>query len=122
MEEKKYIMWSDGVVCSFGEYLEYDGTTLRVKNPVVIIFSAMNEPVLDEKGEVVTDDKGQPVMKGSLNWDMNPYIFGAVLKDSADNIWTCNPRNIISTDAEYHESLIKHYETLIGLCDKVEGK
>ena len=96
-------------------------TTAPIKNPVIIMFTAMNEPVFDEKGDAIMDDKGQPVMKGSLNWDMNPYIFGAVLKDSADNIWTIKPHYIISEDAEYDERLIGHYETLVKLCDKVQG-
>jgi hypothetical protein len=124
METKKYIMWSDGVVSSFGRLVETcESGALRVQNPVVVMFAAINEPVCDEKGEPVLDDNGQPIMKGSLNWEMNPYIFGACLKDSADNIWTVQPRNVISEDAEFDERLIKHYETLIRLCDKVvDGK
>ena len=118
MEEKKYIMWSDGVVSSFGELVSKEGDTITVKNPVIIMFTAVNEPVLDEKGEVRLDDTGRPLMKGSLNWDMNPYIFGVCLKDEEDNIWTCTPRNIISEDAQFDERLVKHYTTLIGLCGK----
>ena len=117
-KEKKYIMWSDGVVSSFGELVEQIGDKIRVKNPVVIMFAAINEPVLDENGEPKLGDDGHPIMKGSLNWDMNPYVFGACLKDSEDNIWTCTPRNVISEDAESHERLIAHYNTLIGLCDR----
>lgn len=113
-------MWSDGVVSSFGQLVEsYEDGSIRVKNPVVVMFAAINEPVCDEKGQPIMDDNGQPIMKGSLNWEMNPYVFGACLKDSADNIWTIHPRNVISEDAEYDERLVKHYETLIRLCDKV---
>lgn len=120
MKTKKYIMWSDGVVSSFGQLVEsYEDGSIRVKNPVVVMFAAINEPVCDEKGQPIMDDNGQPIMKGSLNWEMNPYVFGACLKDSADNIWTIHPRNVISEDAEYDERLVKHYETLIRLCDKV---
>lgn len=124
MEKKKYIMWHDGVVSSFGRLVESCGNgTIRVQNPVIVVFAAINEPVCDEKGEPILDDNGQPIMKGSLNWDMNPYIFGACLKDSGDNIWTIKASNVISEDAEYDERLIKHYETLIRLCDKVvDGK
>ena len=132
METKKYIMWSDGVVSSFGRLMEkLEDGKIRVQNPVVILFTAVNEPVYetDANGNMVydatgqpivkLDDNKQPIMKGSLNWDMNPYVFGAVLKDSADNIWTVTPRNIISEDALFDDRLIKHYETLIKLCDKV---
>lgn len=136
MEEKKYIMWSDGVVSSFGRLVEDCGdSTYRVQNPVVIVFTAVNEPVievdasgkpiLDANGQPIIkrDDNGQPIMKGSLNWDMNPYIFGACLKDSEENIWTVRPKSVISADAEFDERLVKHYETLIRLCDKVvDGK
>jgi hypothetical protein len=118
METKKYIMWNEGVVSSFGELISKDETTITVKNPVVVVFSAVNEPVIDNNGNVVMDAKGQPVMKGSLNWDMNPYIFGVCLKDSSCNIWTTTPKSVISEDAEYDERLVKHYETLIHLCDK----
>ena len=111
-------MWSDGVVSSFGELVSKNDTTITVKNPVVVVFAAINEPVLDEKGEVKIDDKGQPIMKGSLNWDMSPYIFGVCLSDEDDNIWTCTPRNILNEDAQFDARLIKHYHTLIGLCSK----
>lgn len=121
METKKYIMWSDGVVSSFGELISKEGTTMTVKNPVVIMFQVVNEPVFDEKGEIKLDDNGQPIMKGGLKWDMNPYVFGACLKDSADNVWTVSAKNIISEDAEYDARLTGHYETLVRLCDKVQG-
>ena len=118
MEKKKYITWSDGVVSSFGELISKDGDTITVKNPVVVVFQVVNEPVFDENGKVKLDDNGQPIMKGSLKWDMNPYIFGVCLKDSADNIWTLVPKSIISEDAEYDERLVAHYETIIRICDK----
>ena len=118
MKTKKYIMWSDGVVSSFGELVSSEGTTISVKNPMVVMFQVINEPVIDEKGELKLDDNGQPIMKGGLKWDMNPYVFGACLKDSADNIWSVSPKCVISEDAEYDERLIGHYETLVKLCDK----
>lgn len=116
MEQKKYIMWSDGVVSSFGELVSKSEDVIKVKNPMVVMFQVVNEPVLDEKGEYVLDENGQPKIKGGLKWDMNPYVFGACLKDSADNIWTVTPRNIISEDAEYDERLVGHYTTLVRLC------
>lgn len=120
MEQKKYIMWSDGVVTSFGQLVSKSEETIKVKNPVIIMFQVVNEPVLDEKGEYVLDENGQPKVKGGLKWDMNPYVFGACLKDSADNIWTITPKNIISEDAEYDERLIGHYSTLVRLCGSVD--
>lgn len=122
MEEKKYIMWSDGVLTSFGVVKgKTECGCYTVANPVSIAFAVVNEPVLNEKGEVQMDDNGQPIMKGGLKWEMNPYVFGACLKDSADNIWTIKPHYVISEDAEYDERLIGHYETLVKLCDKVQG-
>lgn len=118
MKTKKYIMWSDGVVSSFGELIDKEGSTITVKNPMVVMFQVVNEPVLDEKGELKLDDNGQPIMKGGLKWDMNPYVFGACLNDSADNIWTITPKCVISEDAEYDARLTGHYETLVKLCDK----
>ncbi|MBO5826943.1 MAG: hypothetical protein J6R59_00495 [Paludibacteraceae bacterium] len=134
MEEKKYIMWSDGVLTSFGVVKgKTECGRYSVANPASIAFAVVNEPVyevdengqvkIDEHGQPVirTDEHGQPVMKGSLKWEMTPYVFGACLKDSADNIWTVNPNYIISDDAEYDERLIAHYETIIKLCDKHKG-
>ena len=122
METKKYIMWSDGVLTSFGVLKEKtECGCCVVQNPVSIAFAVVNEPVYNEKGEVQMDDNGQPIVKGGLKWEMTPYVFGACLKDSADNIWTVKPNYIISEDAEYDERLIGHYETLIKICDKVHG-
>ena len=122
MKEKKYIMWSDGVVSSFGELVSKDETTITVKNPVVVMFQVVNEPVLNEKGEYQLDDNGQPIIKGGLKWEMNPYVFGACLKDSDDNIWTVSPKCVINEDAEYDERLVGHYITLVRICDKVVGE
>lgn len=131
MSKKKYIMWSDGVVSSFGELVSREGKDIVVKNPMVVMFQVVNEPVfeLDENGNVKIDDNGQPIMKfddngqpimkGGLKWDMNPYVFGACLKDSGDNIWAVSANSIINEDAEFDERLIGHYTTLIRLCGNV---
>lgn len=131
MSKKKYIMWSDGVVSSFGELVSREGKDIVVKNPMVVMFQVVNEPVfeLDENGNVKIDengqpimkfdDKGQPIMKGGLKWDMNPYVFGVCLKDSGDNIWSVSANSIINEDAEFDERLIGHYTTLIRLCGNV---
>lgn len=128
MSKKKYIMWSDGVVSSFGELVSREGKDIVVKNPMVVMFQVVNEPVfeLDENGNVKVDDNGQPIMKfddngqpimkGGLKWDMNPYVFGACLKDSGDNIWSVSASSVISEDAEFDERLIGHYKTLVRLC------
>lgn len=122
MKRKKYIMWSDGVVSSFGELVSREGDAICVKNPVVVMFQVVNEPVLNEKGEYQLDDNGQPIIKGGLKWEMNPYVFGACLKDNEDNVWTITPKCVISEDAEYDERLIGHYTTLIKLCGKIAGE
>lgn len=131
MSKKKYIMWSDGVVSSFGELVSREGKDIVVKNPMVVMFQVVNEPVfelddngnvkIDEYGQPIVqrDDKGQPIMKGGLKWDMNPYVFGACLKDSGDNIWSVSANSIINEDAEFDERLIGHYTTLIRLCGNV---
>lgn len=128
MSKKKYIMWSDGVVSSFGELVSREEKDIVVKNPMVVMFQVINEPVfeLDENGNVKIDDNGQPIMKfddngqpimkGGLKWDMNPYVFGACLKDGGDNIWSVSANSVISEDAEFDERLIGHYTTLVRLC------
>lgn len=134
MSKKQYIMWSDGVVSSFGELVSREGKDIVVKNPMVVMFQVVNEPdfELDENGNVKIDehgqpivkrdDKGQPIMKGGLKWDMNPYVFGACLKDSGDNIWSVSANSIINEDAEFDERLIRHYTTIVRLCGNVNEK
>lgn len=58
-------MWSDGVVSSFGELVSREEKNIVVKNPMVVMFQVINEPVfeLDEKGNVKLDDNGQPIVK-----------------------------------------------------------
>ena len=134
MSKKKYIMWSDGVVSSFGELVSREGKDIVVKNPMVVMFQVVNEPVfeLDENGNVKIDengqpimkfdDKGQPIMKGGLKWDMNPYVFGACLKDSGDNIWSVSANSIINEDAEFDERIIGHYTTIVRLSGNVNER
>jgi hypothetical protein len=55
MEEKKYIMWSDGVLTSFGVAGELTAEGQKVINPVSIAFAVVNEPVYDSNGEVMKD-------------------------------------------------------------------
>lgn len=117
METKKYIMWSDGVLTSFGIKGEptADGR-ITVQNPVSIHFQVVNEPVYDEQGEVMVDSQGQPIMKGGLKWEMTPYVFGACLTEPSKNVWAINPTYILSDGAEFQDQLVSHYTTLVGLC------
>lgn len=116
MEEKKYIMWSDGVLTSFGIAGELTAEGQKVINPVSIAFAVVNEPVLDADGNVQTDSSGQPVMKGGLKWEMTPYVFGACLGDATKNVWTVKPNYILDKEATFDDQLTSHYETLVGLC------
>lgn len=118
MDKKKYIMWSDGVLSSIGELVEKkDCGTILVKNPVSIAFATSQEPVLDKNGQQVIDENGNPQICGKLRWEMNPYVFGACLVDSDDNIWSCKPSYVISEDAEFDSRLISHYHEIISICD-----
>lgn len=130
METKQYIMWSDGVVSSFGELVSRDGATISVKNPVVVMFQVVNEPIpeTDEKGNLRLDDYGQPIFKkddkgeimfkSTLKWDMNPYVFGACIKEANTNVWSITPSSIIEDGVEFDDRLISHYKTLVKLCGK----
>jgi hypothetical protein len=115
-ETKKYIMWSDGVLTSFGIKGDTVDGRITVQNPVSIHFQVVNEPVYDEKGDEMVDEYGQPVMKGGLRWEMTPYVFGACLTEPSKNVWSINPTYILLEGAEFDAQLTKHYETLVGLC------
>ena len=119
MDKNSYIMWSDGVVTSFGELVEkIDNNKFVVKNPVVVVFQVTQEPVMTEDGNYKVGENGQPEVNTRLRWDMNPYVFGACLKDSGDNIWTVTANSVISEDAEYDERLLGHYTTIVRIGDK----
>lgn len=120
MEEKKYIMWSDGVLTSFG--VAYGEPTVdglqKVINPVSIHFQVVNETVRDADGNPQYDEYGQELKRGGLKWDMSPYVFGACLSQDTriNNIWTVKPNYILSGDVEFDDQLTNHYETLVKLC------
>ena len=116
---EKYIMWTDGALTSLG--VLHDKTedgTIRVKNPAVIIFQTEETPMIDEDGKPMLDADGNPRYKGTLRWDITPYVFNACIK-SGENVWTGRPAYVLE-ECEFVGELIRHYEHVIKVTGPVE--
>ena len=114
--EKTYIMWSDGTLSSMGELKsrELDGT-LKILNPAHIVFMTEETPILDEKGEPTLDENGLPRYRGTLRWEITPYIFGACLQKDTENLWTITPKYILENNT-FEPMIIENYEHIIRVC------
>lgn len=112
MSDTDYIMWTDGALTSIGKLLskKADGT-IKVKNPAVVIFQTEEVPMTDLDGKPVLDENGTPRIKGTLRWDITPYVFDACIK-SGENIWKGRPAYILE-DCEFVDELIQHYNHVI---------
>ena len=103
---KKYILFSDGDVTSFGELVgsDKDGKHL-VKNPAYIGF--------EQFAEEQTEKDGLKTLKYKLRARFAPYIpMSALVK--GDNTWKVTAKHVLDNDSEFHPSLIEDYETQIG--------
>ena len=109
---EKYIMWTDGALTSMGILLSKttDGC-IRVKNPAVIIFQTEETPMMDNDGNPLLDESGNPRYKGTLRWDITPYVFDACIK-TGENVWSGRPVYILE-ECEFVDELIRHYEHVI---------
>lgn len=106
MKEKKYIMWSDGVIAGFGERVDFNNgiidDSIYVKDPVSVVFS------------VVPKETGG----GSLNFEFTPWLFRALLVDSSKNVWKVNPNYVLDNDARFDKEFIERYEYTVKITDK----
>lgn len=99
-----YFVWSDGLVCSIGilDHHNDDGTVV-VRDPMNIVFSTRQEPVLD------ADGKPTAQMRGRLMMDFTPWIFGVAIGEG-ENAWTVKPTHVLTGCRDLHEEVIKGYE------------
>lgn len=110
--EKKYILWSDGVLTSMARKIENLGDgRYRVSDPANIVFSTAQVPVEGKPNEV----------RGELRFDLTPYIFGACLS-SKEHIWTVRPTHILDENTELIEKLVDAYEHTIKVTNPVKAK
>jgi hypothetical protein len=103
----KFIMWSDGVVTSIG--IDASNTTLYsgsgkllIKDPVAVIFST---------GEEVDEATGE--RQARLNFEMVPYLFGALLEDG-DNIWEIDARHVLQNHSISSALKNTYYNTVFA--------
>lgn len=90
--DDKFILWSDGSFTSIGidasSGLSYTGNSkILVKDPMIVIFSTSEE--VDKK----TGEK-----QSRLNFEMVPYLFGALLTEG-ENIWEIDARNVLQNNS-----------------------
>lgn len=106
---KKYILFSDGDVTSFGELVgnDKDGKYL-VKNPAYIGF----EPFTVEE----EDENKLKRLKTQLRARFAAYIpTSALIK--GDNTWKITAKHVLDMDSQFHPSLIEDYKAQLGIKD-----
>lgn len=86
--DDKFVMWSDGSFTSMGIdasnqalNMTTNSGKLLIKDPVTVVFSTSH------KEDPVTHE-----VKSSLNFEMIPYLFGALLSEG-ENIWEIDARH-----------------------------
>ena len=105
--DDKFILWSDGSFTSIGvdasSGLSYTGNSkILVKDPMIVIFSTSEE--VDKKtGEV----------QSRLNFEMVPYLFGALLTEG-ENIWEIDARNVLQNNSIIPALKAIYYHTVEG--------
>ncbi len=105
--DDKFILWSDGSFTSIGvdasSGLSYTGNNkILVKDPMIVIFSTSEE--VDKKtGEV----------QSRLNFEMVPYLFGALLTEG-ENIWEIDARNVLQNNSIIPSLKAIYYHTVEG--------
>lgn len=113
-DNKKYLMWSDGNVTSFGELISREGNTIKVKNPTFVIFDVSSVPRQDENGNMI--------MQKHLDYHVVPYVFPACI-EKGEMIWDITPRHVFNPEAEFESTLLTIYNNVIRLAAHLdEGK
>lgn len=108
MAKEKYILFSDGDVTSFGEFVGKDSESGKylVKNPAYIGFERVT--VADESSE----NEGLAKIRYQLKAHFAPYVpTSAIVK--GDNTWKVTAKHVLDLDTEFHEGLIADYKAQI---------
>jgi hypothetical protein len=105
--DDKFILWSDGSFTSIGidasSGLSYTGNSkILVKDPMIVIFSTSEE--VDKK----TGEK-----QSRLNFEMVPYLFGALLTEG-ENIWEIDARCVLQNNSIIPGLKAIYYHTVEG--------
>lgn len=113
MEEKyNYLIWNDAMgMVAMGQLVkgpEADGS-YQVKDPASVIFSITHEELPGQE----TVPPEQRKTKGMLRFDIQPYLFNAVLKDG-DQIWTIKP-NAVLKGVEINDELKAAYVRTVAM-------
>lgn len=112
MKEKKYIIWSDGVLTSMGVLVSHDpllGNCYTVENPVSIVFATEQVPV-----------EGDPMkVKSVLRFDMTPFVFGACFNEGK-SVWNVRPAHVV-LEGTPSDKLIDSYNHTIRVTSPVNS-
>lgn len=100
MKEDKFVIWSDGAITSMGVVADgiVTGDKMLIKDPVSVIFSTSE--MQDEDGK----------MQGRLNFEMIPYIFGALV--NGDNVWSIDARHVLQNSDINEQLKMIYYHTI----------
>ena len=102
-EEKKFLVWSDGNVVSFGVLVgQEDGGICLAKDPCYLVF------VMRQVQEKQADDTVQVVDK--MFSEIMPFVVKHALKDPESCIWKIAPKHVMCPEAVLDDGLIAQYE------------
>lgn len=108
--KEKYIIWNDAMgMVAMGTYVNknVDGSYM-VKNPCSVIFSVSNEIAPGQEDVPEAERK----VRGMLNFEIQPYIFNAVLK--SEQVWMIRPAAVLDP-VEINEELENAYIRTVAM-------
>lgn len=108
----KFIIWSDGSFTSMGidasaTAISTNSNKLMIKDPVTIIFST-----------VKVENKKTKEFEDRLNFEMIPYLFGAILTEG-ENIWEIDAHHVLQNHS-ISPALQNIYYHTIAMTDHVK--
>lgn len=101
----KFIMFSDGSFTTMAidvtdDIITSNTSKLMVKDPVTVVFSTLQVP-----------NKDTGVIESKLNFEMIPWIFGALLTEG-ENIWEVDAKHVLKNNAISSTMQAVYYNTI----------
>lgn len=107
-EVKDYVIWAEGGVTFMGirdwKGCPTDDDEMYVRDPMSIVFSTKQVPVIDEKTNEPTGET-----RGKLFMDCFPWLYSVAIS-KGENVWSINPKTVLSGAIELNAELIRAYE------------
>lgn len=112
--KEKYVIWNDGMgISGIGTLVENKDDAIIVKNPCTVVFTAGNEELPGQENVPVEQRK----YRGTLRFDIQPYIFGACIA-SGKNVWKIRNVSTLDQNVELDENLVNAYLRVVATTSK----